>query len=193
MSLVLTSGPVLEPVSLAEAKAHLRIDHAADDALLQSLIVTSRLHVEAALSLALITQSWSWMLDQWPKGRIFALPLRPVTAIAHVKLWRRDATAETLAPAAFFLDGANNPARLVPMAPSTIGDPERPANGIEIAFTAGYGPAAGDVPATIRQALLLLIAHWYEHREPVEIGNGITAVPVMVSELLHPFRRKRLT
>jgi uncharacterized phiE125 gp8 family phage protein len=193
MSLVLMSGPALEPVTLAEAKAHLRIDHDADDVLLQSLIVTSRLHIEAALSLALITQSWSWMLDQWPKGRIFALPLRPVTAIAHVKLWRRDATAVTLPSDAFYLDGAHNPARLVPMSPSPLGEPERPANGIEVVFTAGFGPAAADVPATIRQALLLLIAHWYEHRDPSQVGNGVTAVPSMVSELLHPFRRKRLS
>ena len=51
MSLVMTSGPALEPVSLAEAKAHLRLDDVAEDALLQSLIVTSRLHIEAALGL----------------------------------------------------------------------------------------------------------------------------------------------
>lgn len=68
MSLVLTSGPALEPVTLAEAKAHLRVDHNHEDSLIQSLIITSRLHIEAALGLALITQSWAYFLDRWPKA-----------------------------------------------------------------------------------------------------------------------------
>jgi uncharacterized phiE125 gp8 family phage protein len=192
MSLVLTSGPALEPVSLAEAKAHLRIDSATDDTLIQSLIVTSRLHIEAALGLSLITQSWSWMLDRWPQGQRVALPLRPVQSIIHIKLWRRDGVSETLPASAFLFDGQGNPPRLFPLGLVPIAEPELPINGIEIAFTSGFGGAALDVPATIRHALLLLIAHWYEHREPVEVALPVNAVPTMVSELLHPFRRKRL-
>lgn len=57
MALVLTNGPSVEPVSVSEAKAHLRIDGAEEDVLLASLILTSRLHVEAALGLALIDQT----------------------------------------------------------------------------------------------------------------------------------------
>lgn len=192
MSLVMTSGPSLEPITLAEAKAHLRIDGIADDALIQSLIVTSRLHVEAALGLALITQSWSWYIDRWPKSQRLALPLRPVQAIAAVRLWRIDGTSVALSPAQFFLDGQAMPARLVWLGTSPAAEPERRVNGIELAFTAGFGSSAADVPATIRHALLLLVAHWYEHREPLEIGSGINAVPPMVSELLSPHRRRRL-
>lgn len=192
MALVLTSGPALEPVTLAEAKAHLRIDGTADDSLIQSLIVTSRLHIEAALGLALITQSWSYLLDRWPKGQRIALPLRPVASIAHIKLWHLDGSSETLDPSAFLLDGQGNPARLVPYGSRSIADPQRPANGIEIAFAAGFGAAPEAVPATIRHALLLLVAHWYEHREPVEIGAALNAVPVMVAELLAPYRRRRM-
>jgi uncharacterized phiE125 gp8 family phage protein len=70
--------------------------------------------------------------------------------------------------------------------------PGRPANGIEIAFTAGYGPVAADVPAPIRQAILLLIAHWYEHRSPLEDGIHTEPLPNMVSELLAPYRSMRL-
>ena len=70
--------------------------------------------------------------------------------------------------------------------------PKRIANGIEIAFTAGYGEAVADVPAPIRQAVLLLVAHWYEHREPIEIGAAHTRIPHMVSELLQPYRPVRV-
>lgn len=201
MSLVMTSGPGLEPITLAEAKAHLRVDGSAEDALIQSLIVTSRLHVEAALGLALVTQSWAWFLDRWPRQTAtmsarpvtrVALPLRPVQAIGHVKLWHSDGTSLPLPPGSFHLDGLSTPARIVWLPGTPPGTPERPAGGIEIAFTAGFGAAASDVPPTIRHALKLLVAHWYEHREPVEIGSGVNAVPPMVSELLAPYRRRRL-
>lgn len=192
MSLVMTSGPALEPVTLAEAKAHLRVDGTAEDALIQSLIITSRLHIEAALGLALVTQSWVYLLDRWPRSGRLTLPIRPVAAIAQIRVWDEAGSAQTLAPGDFLLDGHGVPPRLVPVDAALLQAPTREMNGIEIAFTAGFGPAASDVPATIRHALLLLVAHWYEHREPVEIGAGASAVPAMVSELLGPYRRRRL-
>jgi uncharacterized phiE125 gp8 family phage protein len=66
------------------------------------------------------------------------------------------------------------------------------ALGIEIAFTAGYGNVASAVPAPLRQALLLLVAHWYEHREPVHIGGAVVAVPDTIASLLAPYRMVRL-
>ncbi|MGE0764892.1 MAG: head-tail connector protein [Hyphomicrobiaceae bacterium] len=192
MSLVMTSGPALEPVSLAEAKAHLRIDGTAEDALIQSLIVTSRLHIEAALGLALITQNWSYYLDRWPKSGRLVLPLRPVAALAHVRVWSDEDVAETLDLSDFLLDGEGMPPRLVALANLDQIARRRMANSIEVGITAGFGASSDDVPATIRHALLLLVAHWYEHREPVQIGVGVNAVPAMVSELLAPYRRRRL-
>ena len=192
MSLVMTSGPALEPVGLAEAKAHLRVDGAAEDSLIQSLVITSRLHIEAALGLALVTQSWSWFLDRWPKSGRLVLPLRPVVALASVRLWNDDGGSVSLDPAGFLLDGHGMPPRLAALSTAGLGQPRRALNGVEIAFTAGFGPAPADVPETIRHALLLLVAHWYENREPVEIGASASAVPAMVSELLQPFRRRRL-
>ncbi|HIE72284.1 MAG TPA: hypothetical protein EYP98_20125 [Planctomycetes bacterium] len=66
--------------------------------------------------------------------------------------------------------------------------PGRVANGIEIDFTAGYGTEASDVPEPIRQALLLLVSHWYERRDPIEVGAANTMVPVPVSQLLEPYK-----
>ncbi|HWK38638.1 MAG TPA: head-tail connector protein, partial [Hyphomicrobium sp.] len=75
MALVITSAPAVEPVTVSEAKAHLRVDGTAEDTLIGSLILTSRLHIEAALGLALMTQSWRLSLDAWPNGRELELPL----------------------------------------------------------------------------------------------------------------------
>ncbi|MBX9592496.1 MAG: head-tail connector protein [Hyphomonadaceae bacterium] len=192
MPLVLTSGPAVEPVSLAEAKAHLRVDGTAEDTLIASLIVTSRLHVEAVMGLALVTQGWAYFLDAWARGRALELPLRPVRSITAVRLYDENAVATTLAPASYVLDGAGTPARLVRQGARLWPKPGRTANGIEVAFTAGYGDAAADVPAPIRQALLLLIAHWYEHRTPFEVGALAEPAPDEVSRLLSPYRALRL-
>jgi uncharacterized phiE125 gp8 family phage protein len=196
MPLVLTSGPAVEPVTLAEAKAHLRVDGSAEDTLIASLIVTSRLHVEAAAGLALVTQSWSWYLDAWPRGHALELPLRPVQSVAAVRLYDETGAATTVDPATYFLDGAAAPPRLVrPGAPNAAlpwPRPARIANGIEIAFTAGFGPAPTDVPAPLRQAILLLIAHWHEHRTPLAEGAAAEPLPDMVGALLAPYRSVRL-
>jgi uncharacterized phiE125 gp8 family phage protein len=192
MALVMTSGPAVEPVSVADAKIHLRVDGTAEDALIASLIITSRLHVEAALNLALITQSWSYFLDRWPQACEVALPLRPVQSIIAVRIWSAEDTSETVATSTYVLDGAAAPARLVWAASACPPVPTRRVNGIEIALQAGFGDGADAVPAPIRHALLLLVAHWYENREPVEIGATDMEIPAMVSTLLAPWRGRRL-
>ncbi len=190
MALVLTLAPLTEPLTVAEAKAHLRLDTSAEDVLIASLILTSRLHIEAALGLALITQSWQLQLDAWPDGKALALPLHPVSAVTAVLMTAYDGTATTLATSATVFD-PGPPARIVRTGPGwpTI---TAAANGISIRFTAGFGPTPADVPAPIRQAMLLLVAHWYEHRDPIEIGEPDTAIPKAVSDLLRPYRRPRL-
>lgn len=192
MTLILTAGPAVEPVSLAEAKAHLRVDQNAEDTLISSLIVTSRLHVEAALGLALVTQGWTLLLDAWPDIGQLRLPLRPIRSITSIRVYDETATPRVLTPDAYLLDGAGAPARVIRRRGFAWPQPGVDGNGIEVSFTAGFGDAASDVPQPIRQALLLLVAHWYEHREPVELGSPAAAIPTDVSNLLAPYRGLRL-
>jgi uncharacterized phiE125 gp8 family phage protein len=192
MPLVLTAGPAVEPVTLAEAKAHLRVDGTAEDTLVASLVVTSRLHVETTMGLSLVTQSWSWFFDAWPRRRAVALPLRPVQSIAAVRLYDEAGAATLLAPESYFLDGASAPARLVRQGMLTWPRPGRVGNGIEIAFTSGYGDAAGDVPAPVRQAILLLVAHWYEFRAGFGPADQPVSYPAGYGRLIAFYRAGRL-
>jgi uncharacterized phiE125 gp8 family phage protein len=192
MATVLLSGPTVEPITLAEAKAHLRVDTSGEDSLIQSLIMASRLHIEAALDLALITQTWRHQRDVWPPSRVLILPLRPIQSLTAVTLHDDDATSRSLDVGAFVLDGFANPARLVWRGHGAVSAAGMVANGIEIDFAAGHGDEPTDVPQPIRQALLLLVAHWYENREPVEIGATATSIPAGVSDLLMPYRRRQL-
>lgn len=191
MALVMRTGPAAEPLSVEEAKAHLRIDGTAEDALIASLILTSRLHIEAALGLALIAQGWTLVLDQWPKDGTVKIPIRPVLGVGEVRVIDRDGNAAVVAAPDYQADVANTPARVVSNGAGWPA-PGQKINGIEIDFDAGYGAAAGDVPAPIKQALLMLVAHWYEHRDPLEIGSPSVAIPVAISNLLKPYRLVRL-
>lgn len=192
MTLILTAGAATEPVTLADAKAHLRLDGTAEDMLVASLIVTSRLHIEQALGLALITQGWSWLIDAWPDSNVLRLPMRPIQSITAVRVYAEDGSADALASQSYLLDGAGAPARLVLRRGHIWPLPGRGASGIEIAFVAGFGATAETVPAPIRQAILLLVAHWYEHREPTDLGSPSAPIPTSVSNLLAPFKVMRL-
>lgn len=192
MALVLTSGPATEPVSVAEAKAHLRIDGDAEDVLLASLVITSRLHIEAALGLALITQGWKLLLDRYPDDGAIVLPLTPVAGVTSFSVATGDGARQLLRPAAYEIDLASRPARIVRAVAGFWPPPATRSSGIEVAFTAGYGAQPTDVPEPIRRAILLLVAHWYEHRDPIEIGNAGARVPAMVSALVEPYMVKRL-
>lgn len=194
MALALTSGPTEEPVTVSEAKAHLRLDGAAEDILVASLIVTSRLHIEAALGLALITQGWRLTLDRWPETGEVRFPLRPIQSITSVTVRASDGTPTAVSAESYILDGDARVPRLVPR-DGKWPAPGLAATGIEIEFTAGLADDADDaddVPEPIRHAVLLLVAHWHEHRDPLEIGSAAAAIPAAVSDLLKPYREVRL-
>jgi uncharacterized phiE125 gp8 family phage protein len=182
MAFTQTAAPAAEPLSLDDAKAYLRVDHGDDDTFISSLIVTSRLQVETALDLALIQQSWRWVGTVAP-DRIVLLrpfPVLSVDAVARLD----DGVAKPLLDDGFTVDASTRPATVRLQGLGLLQ--------VQIDFTAGFGAAASDVPAPIRHALLQLVAHWYENREPVVFGQSVTRIPNAVSELLMPYRQARL-
>jgi uncharacterized phiE125 gp8 family phage protein len=191
MALALTSPPAVEPLTLAEAKAHLRIDADEEDALIASLIAAGRMWLERQFGLALIRQGWSLYADRLPEGRELSLPLWPVSAVEGVTL-HGEAEAAELAESAFAVDLLSRPARISFRQIAGSVPALRRLNGIEIAFITGFGETGRAVPGPIRQALLLLIADWYERREPVLPGYEPPQLPAMVAGLMAPYREMRL-
>jgi uncharacterized phiE125 gp8 family phage protein len=188
MTLVQTTPPALEPISLAEAKLHLRLDTTAEDLLVAAQIMAARQHLEASLQVALLQQSHALFLDAWPKdGAAIALPLTPVTQIVAIRTYAPDGTPLTHSLAHFELARGTPPrvARTVGYDAST---PLRRLNGIEIEFTSGFGASPADVPQPLRQALLHLVAHLFENR-----GTQSEDMPLSrVESLIAPWRRPRV-
>jgi uncharacterized phiE125 gp8 family phage protein len=129
MSAILLTAPAVEPVSLAEAKAFLRVEHNDDDDLITALTAGSRIHVETQTRRALITQSWRLALDCWPDdGRLTVIPA-PLQAVTAARVYNFDGHTHTVDPQAFVPDlGAS----ALAFAPWALPQPGRLAAGIEL-------------------------------------------------------------
>lgn len=181
----------MEPVSLEDAKVHMKVDGDSEDMLIASLIITSRLHIEAALGISLNTQRFKLVRDRWPSRGAIRIPIRPLQSIDEIRVLDGRGGIDIVDPDKYEFDLTSAPPRLV----WTGGPAPRPGksiNGLEIDLVAGYGTAADDVPAPLRQGLMMLVAHWYEHRDPIEIGSQRTTVPAAVTQLIKPYRLVRL-
>ena len=184
MSSILLTAPAAEPLSLAEAKAFLRVEHGDDDDVIASLIATARLHVEAQTRRALITQSWRLVRDAWPTdGRLHVTPA-PLKALIAARVYDVGGDAAALDLQSFVVDAAGG---AIVFAPWAVAQPGRSAAGIELDVTVGYGDAASDVPEPLRQAVRLLVAHWYENRGLATTAS-VTVLPATVAALLAPYR-----
>lgn len=184
MPSILLTPPAAEPLSLAEAKAFLRVETTDDDPLVAALISAARLHVETRTGLALVTQSWRMVLDCWPaNGRIAVRPV-PLQALAAARVFDFDGQSRAVDLQAFVVDASTSTLSFIPWA---LPMPTRIAAGIELDITAGFGDAASDVPEPLRQAIRLFVAHWYENRATVA-GAEAVAAPANASALIASYR-----
>jgi len=189
MAMVLITAPAALPVTLAEAKAHLRVETPDEDDYITGLLAAATAHVEGATGKRLILQQWRVFLDALPTDGPVDIPLGPLISVDAVRV--RD---EAGAPVAVDLSGVaadrhSDPPRLVfdeePISGQAL-------NGIEIDVTAGYGEAGVDVPDQLRRAVLVLAAHWHAFRGQASDDALFGTVPRGLAALLAPFRRARL-
>ena len=188
MTPVLLTPPETEPLSLAEAKAWLRLDGAEEDATIEALIAAARMTIEQQARRLMIAQGWRLIGDLWPTDGIVLLPLAPVLAVTAIRVRDTLGVASAVPLSNVRLEAARDPARLVlTQAPPP---PGRLTSGIEIDVTCGYGDAAADVPEPLRHATRLLVARWFERRG--DEGLDSRALPPDVAMLLAPLRAPRL-
>lgn len=189
MTLIRTGAPAVEPVTMVDAKAHLRVSHASEDALIGGLIRAAREDVERTTGMALIDQSWRLVLDAWPVDNFVMLTRHPVCQVMSVTTYGSEGEASIVGPAGYQLDTLSRPARILfAKAPDRL----RTMNGVEIDFRAGFGEAGTDVPDLIKRAILLLVAHWYEFRTSFGPDEQPVSYPAGYDRLLAGYRARRL-
>jgi len=187
MALIDLALPAVEPVDLAYVKTFLRVDGAQEDALIGTLIKTSRHQVENMIGRTLIRRNFVYR-GPAPSGHCLSLPRPPLLSVARVSLIGENDQAVDIPTQDYTVNTRQEPGELRLKNLANWSDYMSAFCTIEIEFSAGYGDNADDVPLPIRQAILLLIAQSFECRE----AEKSPSVPMMVDALLSPYRWVRL-
>jgi len=182
-SLTRATPPVVEPVSVSDAKAHLRVDSDEDNFYIASLISAAREWVETYIDRTLVKTQWTLKMDRFPIGDI-ELPRPPMMPLSVSLTFTSESGAvSVLASNLYRVDSASTPGVVRPLReadwPAYMDD----ANAITITYWAGYGDDGKSVPAAIRHAILMLVGQWYERRAAADSMGG-NEVPFGVSSLL---------
>lgn len=176
--------PQQEPVSLDEAKAHLRVTTTDEDAYIASLTTVAREWCEGFQQRAYITQTHKLTLDRWPRGCAIYLPRPPLQSVTSIVYTDSEGAQYTIEAESYIVDTDAEPGRIVlAYGASWPSVTLRPAAGVEITYVAGYGDASA-VPQKAKQAILLLVGHFYEHREVVLTGGISKEIEFAVHSLL---------
>lgn len=184
MLLMPTPTPAVPPVTLADAKAHLRVTHDGEDALIADLIATAASFIGDDAGLALTTRAFRLTVSDCTDG-VVSLPRHPVARIISVTVYDGDGLPSLIDGSRYRLDALRRPATLT----LDRGVVPRDTNGIEIEFQAGFGDVGSDVPDALRRAVLSLVAHWYEMRGVYTPSDQPVSVPILYSRLVRPWRR----
>jgi len=188
-SLTLVTAPDSEPIEIDRARLHLRVDHQDDDTLILALVKAAREWAETFTRRALITQTWRLSMAEWPKGDTIRVPLPPLQSVASITYKDQDGDESTFSSSSYIVDTDKTPGEIVlAHGESWPSGSLYPTSPISVTFAAGYGATASTVPASIRQAMLLLIGHLYENREDTVATGNIQYVPMGARSLLWPYR-----
>lgn len=177
-------GPTQEPLSLQDAKKHLRVDGTSDDAYIDDLIVCAREYCEEAQGRAYFLQTLEFTMDQWPyendiyirhETYRFALPrATPLRSVESIIYKDQYGVATTWDSANYIVDTDSDPGQIVlPYGAIWPIFNLYPSNAIRIRYTVGLDPASPvrPFPVRTRHAMRLLIGHWFENREAATIGT----------------------
>jgi uncharacterized phiE125 gp8 family phage protein len=207
----LITPPTVEPVTLAQAKLHCRVDFTDDDALITAYITAARQYAEKYTGRAFFNQTWLRTLDffplygdcnatrtpsqrhTWPYGTWYwdqvtiELPTPRTVSVTSITYLDNSGTSQTLPASAYTVDTTSVPARIVPTQGTfwPIIAAYQPGS-VRITYVAGsYGDGAtvNTCPQTIVMAMLLLIGNWYENRSSTS-AQSLKAIPMGVDALL---------
>lgn len=196
-SRTLITAPGVEPITLADLRAHGRIDDdmVADDDQLTGFILAARQRLEEVTGAAFFTQAWRFQLDRFPDySQPMFLPKPPLQSITSIQYVDTDGTTQTMAASKYVLDTATSPNYW----PNRVGlayNEFWPATreqllAVTVTAVCGWSTIAA-IPATIKQAIKMLALHWYDTRSAAEssvAGAQVPEVPFGVRVLIQEYK-----
>lgn len=189
------TAPAALPIDLETVKSNLRLTTNDEDGLLAFYVEAATDLFERETSQRLISRSFLLELEDFPfltDKEGIELPFGPVSSITSIQYYATDGVLTTWAPSNYILDTAKHFPTIY-LAPSltfpTTQDDRH--DGVRITFTAGYGEGAESVPRGIQWAIVVLAAHFFMNRSPVNIGNIVNEIPSHLRAAIDAFKRMK--
>jgi len=192
MTLVRVTPPTVDPVTTAEARAHLRVDEIEEDGLIDRNIKTATQRLDGAsgiLGRCLIAQTWDYSIPCFPYE--IEIPLPPCQSISSISYLDDNGDAQALAMEDYQAFGLNGlpPAFIRPAFGQSWPTTRRQPEAVTVRFVAGFGSTGADVPDDLRQAILAHVAQMYDNREGfVDAASLRLSGPLTYDEMIAPFR-----
>lgn len=194
MMLVETTTVPEAALPLSDFRAHLRqgtgfAEESVQDAVLVSFLRAAISAIEGRTGRVLLEQGFAFRLDRWRQPDRIDLPVAPVASVTGIEIVAADGQGTPISPEAWRLVPDSQGPRIAALAAAL---PTIPTGGhAVVTFVAGYGPGWADLPADLRQAVMMLAAHYYEYRNDTALDAG--CMPFGVSALVERYRKMRLT
>jgi len=182
--------PASEPLSLEETAAFIRLADESDNRVVERLIAAARYHVEQSTRRCFVTRTLEATFDEWPiacrrynhsrqvQEPELLLPGSPLVDVVKVQHLDLDGELQTVDPAIYRTIVNQEPGRIRRRKNASWPNTSDEGDSIIVTYRAGYGED-DDVPSDAKVAMLMLVGHWYENREAVDISTGgtVTSVP----------------
>lgn len=190
---VLETAPASKPLTLADVKTALHVDHTHEDSLLNIYIDAATAKIDGysgLLGRALVDQTWSQSFDGF--APCMRLPIEPFKAVSSVTYYDADNVQQTLPTSVYQVLTDELGPIFTLQAGQTWPATYLRDDAVKVTFTAGYGADDTAIPADIKQAMLLMIAGWFRNRENFVVGAAVNSLPMFADAegLLRKYKRK---
>jgi len=188
-----STAPTTIPLTVAEAKAQLNVSSTADDLLISDYINAATVMLEKRCRRAFVTQTRKCLMDtfgdtRYVHDRRAYLPVSPVKSVTSITYVDTNGTTTTMPSSDYVVSAYDKPGFVAEAYdatwPVTYGTP----NDVTITYVAGHSTVSTGIPKYVKQAVRMVVGHWYRNRESVLVGTISKEIEMGVDALLEPER-----
>ena len=182
------TAPTDEPIDSTEAKLHMAIDDSTFDTLINDYIKAARMYIEAETGRQICTATYDLIADSFGGSNTqIYLPFGQLQSITSITYTDTDGASQTLASSKYQVSDSREPAVVQPSYSNNWPTTRDELDAVKIRFVCGYGDS-NETPEEIKQIALMLVAHWFEHREAVVFNASAMTIPVGLKEILQHYK-----
>lgn len=188
--LTLLTPPTVEPVTIAEARKHVELPagYTKHDDHLARLVKAARQRAEAMTGRQICTATWDLFLDSFDYDeQCFYLPKPPLQSVTSITYVDTNGATQTWSSANYTVSVSREPGRVSLAYGVAYPSIRFQSDAVRVRYVAGYGVAAA-VPDALKEAILLMVGHWFDHREDVIVGTITSEMPNAARDLLMQYQ-----